>query len=215
MSEAATAPGKAPSMGTFERYLTLWVALCIIVGIALGQAVPTLFHALGEATVAQVNLPGRRAGLADDRSHAAEDRSCRARSGAQPLAGDRRDRGCQLAGQTLLHGLARLAVHRPSVPAFSARRPDQRLHCRTNPAGGGSLHRHGVRLVEPRGWRATLHAVASCAQRHDHGLRLRPACCTAARPVLDHRALGHAHTVRRALHHRAGDRRRSFGAGNF
>jgi hypothetical protein len=35
MSEAV-APGKAPSMGVFERYLTLWVALCIVVGIALG-----------------------------------------------------------------------------------------------------------------------------------------------------------------------------------
>ena len=58
MSEAAiTAPGKASSMGMFERYLTLWVALCIVVGIALGQAAPSLFHALGAATVAQVNLP--------------------------------------------------------------------------------------------------------------------------------------------------------------
>ena len=58
MSEAAAvAPGKAPSMGLFERFLTLWVALCIVVGIALGQALPSLFHALGTATVAQVNLP--------------------------------------------------------------------------------------------------------------------------------------------------------------
>ena len=44
-------------MGTFERYLTLWVALCIVVGIALGQAVPGLFHTLGAATIAEVNLP--------------------------------------------------------------------------------------------------------------------------------------------------------------
>jgi arsenite transporter len=58
MSEAAiVAPGKAPSMGAFERHLTLWVALCIVVGIALGQAMPGLFHALGTATVAQINLP--------------------------------------------------------------------------------------------------------------------------------------------------------------
>ncbi len=58
MSDAvAAAPGKAPSMGTFERYLTLWVALCIVVGIALGQVVPGVFHALGAATVAHVNLP--------------------------------------------------------------------------------------------------------------------------------------------------------------
>ena len=41
--------GKAPSMGKFERLLTLWVALCIIVGIGLGQAAPGVFHALGEA----------------------------------------------------------------------------------------------------------------------------------------------------------------------
>jgi arsenite transporter len=52
-----TAPGKAPPMGLFERYLTLWVALCIVAGIALGQALPGLFHTLGTATVAQINLP--------------------------------------------------------------------------------------------------------------------------------------------------------------
>jgi arsenite transporter len=44
-------------MGVFERFLTLWVALCIIAGIALGQFIPGLFHALGDLTVAQVNLP--------------------------------------------------------------------------------------------------------------------------------------------------------------
>lgn len=48
---------KAPSLGTFERYLTLWVALCIVAGVALGQALPGLFRALGAATIAQVNLP--------------------------------------------------------------------------------------------------------------------------------------------------------------
>ena len=57
MSEIAVALGKAPAMGTFERYLTLWVALCIVVGIALGQMAPGVFHALGTATVAQINLP--------------------------------------------------------------------------------------------------------------------------------------------------------------
>jgi ACR3 family arsenite transporter len=41
----------------FERFLTFWVALCIIAGIALGQMIPGLFHVLGEATVAQVNIP--------------------------------------------------------------------------------------------------------------------------------------------------------------
>ena len=44
-------------MGVFERYLTLWVGLCILVGIGLGQAVPGVFQALGAATLAEVNLP--------------------------------------------------------------------------------------------------------------------------------------------------------------
>nr|WP_314070952.1 ACR3 family arsenite efflux transporter [uncultured Roseococcus sp.] len=44
-------------MGLFERYLTLWVALCIVAGVLLGQMVPGVFHALGAATVAEVNLP--------------------------------------------------------------------------------------------------------------------------------------------------------------
>ena len=46
-----------PAMGLFERCLTLWVALCMIAGVVLGQLIPGLFHALGDATVAQVNLP--------------------------------------------------------------------------------------------------------------------------------------------------------------
>jgi arsenite transporter len=44
-------------MSTFERYLTLWVALCIIVGITLGHLFPALFQAVGSAEIAQVNLP--------------------------------------------------------------------------------------------------------------------------------------------------------------
>jgi arsenite transporter len=45
------------SMSRFERYLTLWVALCIVAGIALGQMMPRLFHAIGGAEIARVNLP--------------------------------------------------------------------------------------------------------------------------------------------------------------
>src|SRR3546814_718210 len=44
-------------MSTFERYLTLWVALCIVVGIALGHLMPEVFHAIGAAEIAKVNLP--------------------------------------------------------------------------------------------------------------------------------------------------------------
>ncbi len=44
-------------MSRFERYLTLWVALCIAAGIILGKAMPGLFHVIASAEVAQVNLP--------------------------------------------------------------------------------------------------------------------------------------------------------------
>ena len=44
-------------MNLFERYLTVWVFLCIVVGIALGQFLPGPFQALGRMEIAQVNLP--------------------------------------------------------------------------------------------------------------------------------------------------------------
>lgn len=44
-------------MGFFERYLTLWVFLCIIAGIVLGHWLPLPFKLLGQMEVAQVNLP--------------------------------------------------------------------------------------------------------------------------------------------------------------
>jgi ACR3 family arsenite transporter len=50
--QAAGAP-----MSVFERYLTVWVFLCIVVGIALGQILPGPVQALGRMEVAQVNIP--------------------------------------------------------------------------------------------------------------------------------------------------------------
>jgi ACR3 family arsenite transporter len=44
-------------MGIFERWLTLWVFLCIVAGIALGQALPGPVRALGAMEVARVNIP--------------------------------------------------------------------------------------------------------------------------------------------------------------
>jgi ACR3 family arsenite transporter len=44
-------------MGLFERFLTLWVFLCILAGIGLGHLLPDLFHAVGGLEIAQVNLP--------------------------------------------------------------------------------------------------------------------------------------------------------------
>jgi ACR3 family arsenite transporter len=53
---AAGKDGKG-AMSTFERYLTVWVFLCIVAGIALGQWLPAPFQMLGKMEVARVNLP--------------------------------------------------------------------------------------------------------------------------------------------------------------
>jgi arsenite transporter len=59
MTSVSDARGRAaaPALGTFERYLTVWVALCIVAGIILGQLFPAPFQALGRMTVAEVNIP--------------------------------------------------------------------------------------------------------------------------------------------------------------
>jgi ACR3 family arsenite transporter len=44
-------------MSTFERYLTLWVGLCIVAGVALGHQFPTAFQLVGAMEIAKVNLP--------------------------------------------------------------------------------------------------------------------------------------------------------------
>ena len=46
-----------PRIGFFERYLTVWVALCIVVGIIMGQLFPALAQRIGGMEVARVNLP--------------------------------------------------------------------------------------------------------------------------------------------------------------
>ncbi|WP_312413441.1 arsenic resistance protein, partial [Shinella sp.] len=44
-------------MSVFERYLTVWVFLCILVGITLGHLMPGVFQAIGAAEIAKVNIP--------------------------------------------------------------------------------------------------------------------------------------------------------------
>lgn len=45
------------AMGVFERYLTVWVLLCILAGIGLGSLLPSVFQKIGGMEIAQVNLP--------------------------------------------------------------------------------------------------------------------------------------------------------------
>jgi arsenite transporter len=58
MSSTETVSARArPAIGCFERYLTIWVGLCIVAGILLGKRLPELFQAIGRMEFAQVNIP--------------------------------------------------------------------------------------------------------------------------------------------------------------
>ena len=60
MPEQCETIGKAAAkvpMSIFERYLTVWVAACIVAGVVLGHFIPGPFHAIGRMEIAQVNLP--------------------------------------------------------------------------------------------------------------------------------------------------------------
>ncbi|MFX1738437.1 ACR3 family arsenite efflux transporter [Paraburkholderia sp. A1RI_3L] len=56
-AEPPAKPPAKPPIGFFERYLTVWVALCIVAGILAGQFFPAVFQAVGRMQYAQVNLP--------------------------------------------------------------------------------------------------------------------------------------------------------------
>jgi ACR3 family arsenite transporter len=51
------APSKPQSLSVFDRYLTLWVVLCIAAGVGLGHLFPGAFHAVGRLEIAKINLP--------------------------------------------------------------------------------------------------------------------------------------------------------------
>jgi len=60
MSAQCETTGKQPAgaqLGVFERYLTAWVLLCIVAGIALGRLFAPAFQAVGQIEVARINLP--------------------------------------------------------------------------------------------------------------------------------------------------------------
>lgn len=57
MTGQSLSADEPPAVSIFERYLTLWVTLCIVVGVALGHLLPAVFQQIGTMEVAQVNLP--------------------------------------------------------------------------------------------------------------------------------------------------------------
>ena len=56
-SESFRGPAARAALSVIERYLTVWVFLCIVAGIGLGQVFPDAFQAIGRLEIAKVNLP--------------------------------------------------------------------------------------------------------------------------------------------------------------
>jgi ACR3 family arsenite transporter len=160
----AKAAAGAP-MSVFERYLTVWVFLCIVAGIALGQLAPGVFQAIGRMEVAQVNLPVGLliwvmiipmlvkvdfGALHEVKQHV-------------------RGIGVTLFVNWLVKPFSMafwLAVRAPPVRADAAGRPARQLHRRPHPAGRGAVHGDGVRVEPADQRRPAVHAVAGGAERH-------------------------------------------------
>jgi len=101
-------------MSQFERYLTLWVLLCIITGIGLGHWVPDVFQSIGTLEVAHINLPVAlliwlmiipMLEKIDEGNHAVFSRHRRHIVG-------------ELADEAVLDGTAGGAIHRRMVPTI-------------------------------------------------------------------------------------------------
>ena len=116
-------------MSIFERYLTIWVFLCIIVGVALGQLIPAPFLWLGTLEIAKVNIP---VGLLIwvmiipmllRIDFMALHKVCQYWRGIGHAVH-------QLSGQTFFHGAAWLVIHPAIVRTVSASRATRQLYCR-------------------------------------------------------------------------------------
>ena len=195
-------------MSLFERYLTLWVALCIVAGVALGHLAPGVFHVIGAAEIAKVNLPVAALIWLMIIPMLIKIDFAALSEVAPALARHRRDPVHQLGGQAVLDGGARLALHRLSVPALSAGRSDQLLHRRPDHARRRAMHRDGVRLVEPD---AAASRISPCRQVALNDTIMVFAFAPIVGLLLGLSAITvpweHAGAVGRPLYRRAGDRR--------
>ena len=156
----ATARRRPAPMSTFERYLTLWVFLCIVAGIVLGQSFPAPFQAIGRLEVAKVNLPvGLLIWVMIIPMLLKVDFGA-----LQQVRQHWRGIGVTLFvnwavkpfSMALLGWIFIRHVFAPWLPADAARQ----LHRRADPAGRCALHGDGVRLEPAHQRPPALHAVA-------------------------------------------------------
>ena len=196
-------------MSIFERYLTLWVALCIVAGIALGHLLPGAVPASSaRRRWPQVNLPVAVLIWLMIMPMLMKIDFARAWPGPGALARHRRDAVHQLGGQAVLDGAARLAVHRLAVPR------------RYLPAEQIDSYIAGLIMLAAAPCTAMVFVWSNLCDGEPHFtlsqvalndtimvFAFAPIVGAAARPVGDHRAVGDAVALGRPVHRRPGDRR--------
>ena len=184
---------REPAIGFFERWLTLWVLLCIVAGIALGQWLPAPFQALGRMEVARVNMPVGLLIWVMIIPMLLRIDFARDRPGAAALARHRRDARSSTGlvkpfSMALLGWIFMRHVFAPYLPADQI----------DSYVAGLILLAAAPCTAMVFVWsqlyagRPLLHAEPGRAQRRDHGRRVRADRRPAARAVGHHGALGHA-----------------------
>ncbi len=189
-------------MNLFERYLSLWVALCIVAGVALGHLLPSVFAAIASAEIARVNLPV--AGLVwlmivpmllkIDFGALGQVREHWRGVGVTLFI----NWAVKPFSMALLGSLFIGHLFAPLLPPAQI----QSYIAGPHSAGGGALHGDGVRVVEPVRGRAALHSEPGRAQRRHHGVCVRAAGRPAARRRLDRGAVGDLADLGGALYRR-------------
>jgi len=184
--EAASRQMEGSQMGFFERYLTLWVALCIVAGIVLGHFLPSafflpgLFQTIGKLEIAQVNLPVAvliwlmiipmlvKIDFAALREVGQYWRGIGVTLlinwGIKPFS-------MALLGWLFVGGLFAPLLPPDQIESYIA---GLILLAAAPPAGRCTLHRDGVRVEQSHQRRAALHPEPGGAERRDHGVRFRP-----------------------------------------
>lgn len=193
----------APAMNLFERYLSVWVALCIAIGILLGQVMPGVFRVIGGLEIARVNLP---VGLLI--WVMIIPMLLRIDFGALgQVKAHWRGIGVTLFinwlvkpfSMALLGWLFIRYLFAPWLPADQLDSYIAGLFC-----WPPRLYGNGVCLEPTHQRRPLFHAVAGGAERCHHDFRLCADCWAAARLVLNHRAVGHPVNLRGTVHRCAG-----------
>src|SRR5690606_29631425 len=128
-STLAAETSAKPAISFFERYLTVWVAACIVIGIGLGQLLPGFFQDVANLEVAKVNIPvGVLIWVM-----------------IIPML-LKIDFGAlnQVGGQAVLDGVTWVDFYSPHICAVPASRTIGQLCGWAHPACGRAVHSHGL-----------------------------------------------------------------------